>query len=115
VEDVSEVYAEDKGELDIVISPTKLDNKKMGATKELALLVAAGRQGAAVDEWTTLDSIRHFAEEFKKYDAPNFARAIRGMGDTFRYTGSGGELKVKLGRPGWEQATALVKGLAGGK
>jgi hypothetical protein len=113
-EDISEVYADENGELNIVISPWKLDAKKMAATKQIAVLVSAGRQGAGIDDWTAMEPIRRTADEFKRLDAPNFAKAMQGMGDTFRFTGSGSSLKVKLSRPGWEEAKALVKKLARG-
>jgi hypothetical protein len=113
IESVREVYADKDGDLDLVLSPTKLEAKKGPATEQLAILLAAGRQAAGLDEWTETATIREFAESFKRFDAGHFARVIKGMGETFRYSDAGQKLKVQLSRPGWEQATALVKKLAG--
>src|SRR5437660_10217428 len=55
----SQLYYIADGQLEVVVSPGRLAAKASPATKELALLVVAGRQAAGIDaEWTGVDEIR---------------------------------------------------------
>lgn len=111
---VEDVYAVDDGELKVVVAASKLEKTKAGATKQLALLVAAGRQGAGLETWTQSDELREVAKDFGKFDVTNFGKQLRELDDPFNFTGSGTNIKVKVNRGGWEAATALVTKLAGG-
>jgi hypothetical protein len=112
---VSHVYYlnPDGKSLEVVISPSRLPSKFGPAIKELALLVAAGRQAAGIDaEWTTADEVRKVCEHFKRYDASNFAAYIKQMEDVFSMRGTAHKREVRMTMPAWEQATALVARLA---
>jgi hypothetical protein len=114
---VSHVYYVDPDgkNLEIVISASRLPAKFGPAIRELALLVAAGRQAAGIDtEWTSADEIRAVCEHFKRYDAANFATHIQKMDDVFSIKGTPRKREVRMTMPAWEQATALVTRLAGG-
>jgi hypothetical protein len=110
---VAEVFDEQDGKIDVIVAPKKLDPRKAPATKQLATLVAAARQGADLEEWTDADEIRRFVEDFKRYDSANFASALKEMDDIFRIKQTGRKITLKLGRPGWDRATELVAKLGG--
>lgn len=110
---VAEVFDATDGKIDIIVPPRKLAPGKAPATKQLATLVAAARQGAEIEDWTDVDEIRRFVEDFKRYDSANFAATLKEMDDIFRIKQTGRRIVVKLGRPGWDRATELVTTLAG--
>jgi hypothetical protein len=99
---------------ELVVPSGRLAGSKMAATAEIALLVAAVRQGAGVDEdWTPVEAVRQVVGLYGKYDPPNFAKHIRGAGDSFSTRGKGKEMEIRLTRPGWERATQLIGRLGG--
>ena len=110
---VAEVFDEVDGKIDIIVPQRKLASGKSPATKQLATLVAAARQGADIEDWTDADEIRRFVEDFKRYDSANFAASLKEMDDIFRIKQSGRKITLKLGRPGWDKAAELVATLAG--
>jgi hypothetical protein len=110
---LKEVYHEQDGKFDIIVSPGVLEKAKSTGMKQLALLVAAARQGAELEEFTDADHIRHFADAFNKYDEGNFATDLKGMTEEFRIRRDGRKILVKLSRPGWDTAAALVRRLGG--
>jgi hypothetical protein len=107
-------YDDERG-LQIVVSSKKLEASRSGGTKQLALLVAAGRQAAGLDEgdWTDVGVIRQVCQDYKKFDSSNFAKHIAGMKYEFNVTGSAQKRLVKITRPGWDAARELVERLAG--
>jgi hypothetical protein len=116
VEVVQDVYHyDDERGLQIVVSPRKLEKQLGGAAKQLALLVAAGRQASGLEdgEWTDIAEIREVCQEYKKLDPSNFAAHIKSMKDEFNLRGSGQKRLVKVTRPGWDAARELVEKLAG--
>jgi hypothetical protein len=105
-------YANPDGRLEIVVSPSKLPPGYGPATRDLALLIAAGRQAAGIDaEWTPADDIRQVAEHFKRLDGPNFATHIKQMEEVFLVRGTSHKREVKMTAPAWVAATDLVKRL----
>jgi hypothetical protein len=115
LETVRSVFDIDDGEFNVVVSPNKLDKRASSGTKQIALLVAAGRQGAGLDsDWTSVDEIRKFAEDFKRLDSPNFASSIREMEEEFNVKGSPRKKEVRLSRVGWEKATEFIGRLGNG-
>jgi hypothetical protein len=113
LEVVNEVYHDDDGTPDIIVSPTRFPSQKSRATKEIALLVAAARQAAGLDDFTSVDAIRPVVESFRRYDPPNFSTAISEMQTEFNHRGAGRRKEVRVSRPGWEAAAALAGRLGG--
>ena len=109
---VDAVYTENGDALAITVHPDKLAKAKSTATREIALLVAAAHQ-AGSDEATTSDQIRREAEQYDRYDGPNFASALVEMKGNFMIGGSPRAKTFKLTKPGWAAATALVARLGG--
>lgn len=110
---VKEVLHEEDGKFDVIVSPGALEKAKSTGMKQLALLVAVARQGAELEEFTEADHIRYFADTFGKYDEGNFATDLKSMTEEFRIRRDGRKILVKLSRPGWDAAAALVRRLAG--
>lgn len=113
LDSIKEVYHEADGKFDIIVSPTMLEKAKSTGMKQLALLVAAVRQGAELEEFTDADHVRYFADAFNRYDAGNFATDLKSMEDEFRIRRDGRKILIKLSRPGWDRAAELVRRLGG--
>jgi hypothetical protein len=109
----AEVYEVVDDGLELIIPAGKLDNRVAAGAKEIALLVAGGRQAAGIDDWTSIDVIRKVCGDFKKLDQGNFAKSIRQMETEFNRRETDKRPAVKMSRPGWEQYAALVRRLGG--
>lgn len=112
-EDVQKVYDLDGDDIHLAISPKVLSDNKAGATKEIALLVAAGRQGAGIEERTSAQKIREVCVDFNRYDGSNFAATLKELKGDFVITGSNQKREVKITRGGFEKARDIVKRLTG--
>jgi hypothetical protein len=107
---LEELYALDGAELDLVVSPARLPSSVAAATRDIALLVAAGRQ-ARGEEWTPGAAIRAVCADYRRYDEANVARAVGDMEEEFRFRGRGRSREMRLTRPGWDRARALARRL----
>lgn len=113
VETVGEVFHIDGEALSLGIATGQLPKAMAAAVKEIALLVAGGRQLGGWDaEWTAAAEIRPVADTYGKMDG-NFAASLGSMQDEFSFSGDGASRKVKLKRKGRENLAVLVKRLAG--
>lgn len=110
---LKEVFHEQDGKFDIIVPPAKLETRKAPGMKQLALLVAAARQGAELDDFTDMEHIRHFAVEFNKYDSANFATDLKDLEDELRFRRDGRKIFVKLTRVGWERSAELIRRFGG--
>jgi hypothetical protein len=111
---IEEVYYVQDGEIKLALSTGKLESGKKAGTRQIALLLAAGRQAAGLEDHTSFDKIREVAEDYRRYDSPNFARTLSEMEDEFSFQGSSRNRSVRVSRPGWEAASRLVNALGGG-
>jgi len=112
---VAEVFEVVDGAPALIVPPGKIATRPASGAKEIALLIAGGRQAAGVEEWTTLDVVREVCADFKRLDAGNFAKTIKQMQNEFAVRKeSERKTLVRLSRPGWEAFGALVRRLAGG-
>lgn len=113
-ETVAEVFDQRNDDLELIIGAGKLPAQVAAGTKEIALLVAGGRQAAGVEEWTALDVVRDVCADFKKLDSGNFSKTIRSMTDEFNVRKeSERKTVVRVSRPGWDAFASLIKRLAG--
>jgi hypothetical protein len=111
---IREVFHEEGGELALSLAASKFESTSSGATRQIALLLAAGRQAGGWDsDWTPQKEISHVVNDYGKLDQRNFSTTIGGMGE-FGFSGSGSGRKVKVNRAGFEQAGHLVRELTGG-
>lgn len=114
VETVGEVFDVNEGEVELIVPVGKLPGRVATATKQIALLVAGGRQAAGIEDWTSLDRIREVCAYFKKLDSGNFAKTVREMEDVFNFrNASQRKIQVRLARPGWELLADEVRRLGG--
>lgn len=106
----SEVYEVKDGTLDVILGTSRLADGVAAGARQLAVLVAAGRQAAGLesDGWTPTGEIRAICKEFNKFDQANFATTISELDQWFSISGKGVSRKVKMTRAGWEYAAQLV-------
>jgi hypothetical protein len=114
LEVVEGVYTSDGSTVDISVHPGRLPRSRSTATKALGLLVTAMRQSTGDEEFTSVDEIRRVAQEYDRYDGPNFASAINEMRGSFLVKGSARQRQLKLTRPGWQRAADMVRELGEG-
>ncbi len=114
---VEQVFFFEGTEIDLLLPVSSVPSAKSRATEEIALLVAAGRQGSGLDEdgWTSVNPIRSACENYKRYDQANFATTIKEMGDLFTVRGSGRDRKVRMTAPAWQKARDLVMSVTEGR
>jgi hypothetical protein len=110
---VSEAFAIEDGEPSLAVARTKLANTDQGAAKQIALLVAAARQAAGVEDWTDSSVIREAVVSYNRFDTNNFAKAVNALEDDFSFSGKGQARRVRVRRDGFRNAGALVQELVG--
>src|SRR5690606_25833095 len=92
---IREVYDDQDESLSVVVSPSRLDVKKSEGARELALLVAAGRQAAGLEDWTPHEVIRECCVYYNKFDT-NFAANLKALDDDLQVRGSAQKREVRL-------------------
>lgn len=110
---VADVYHSSGDDIGIGLAPSKLSRSSSAAAKQIALLLAAGRQAALGEEYTPQRVIRDATRDFGRLDSANFATSISEMRDTFLFKGKKQQREVRLTKPGWEEAARLLKELTG--
>lgn len=107
------IYAVENGTPQVVVSAKKVPANKSLATRHLAQLVAAARQAAGLEEWTTVGTIRTVVQEYNKLDSSNFAASIKEMDEVCLIRGNGQKREVKVTKPGFEMTGDLIRQIAG--
>jgi hypothetical protein len=107
------VYDAHEGDLSVLVSARRLPDDRASATRQLAQLVAGGRQAAGLEEWTSMGVIRAVVTDYGRLDSGNFATTVARLDDVFLFRGKGANRFVKVTRPGMEHVAALVSSLAG--
>ncbi len=105
------VYDRTDGDVELVIHRSKLPERKAPAMKAVAMLVAAGRQAAGLDDWTPVNVIREVCRHFGVLDLGNFATEVASLGDAFLVRGKGQSRAFKVTRHGFEEAGRLIASL----
>jgi hypothetical protein len=105
-------YVDDDGGIRLSVGSTKLAAVEQEAQKEIALLLAAGRQGGGLEEWTKTKHIRESASDYSKMNH-HFAENMSEMDDEFSFKGKGATRELKLKIVGRERAAALIRRLQG--
>lgn len=104
------VYDSKDGQLGVVLSPRRLASDKANATRQIAQIVAAGRQAAGIEEWTPMAAVRAVVSDYGRLDSGNFAAHVQGGGldHAFLFRGKGLGREVKVTRGGMEAAAELI-------
>jgi hypothetical protein len=111
---LADIFAIDD-DVTLHVASSKIDSVKTKATREIAMLIAAARQGSGVDEaWTAASHVRDALQQYNRFDPANFAAYLRKTGDIFNFRGKGAAVEVRLTKPGWEAAGSLIRSIAGG-
>lgn len=105
IEDTYEVV---DGSVNLAVGRTKLETAKTKGTKQVAHLLAAGRQAAGLEDSTETKVIRAVADDYGKLDSPNFASAVAELDEFFKITGEGAAKRLKARRGAFEEAGKLV-------
>jgi hypothetical protein len=109
-----DIYGFEGGGVSLHVASTKIAVSKKSATREIALLIVAARQGIGVDDgWTAVSHIREVLHNYNRFDSSNFATNIKAVSDAFNFRGKGASVEIRLTQPGWEIASAFVREIAG--
>jgi len=107
------IYDVRDGEPHVVVSPKKLPENKALATRQLGQLVAAARQAAGLEEWTSATTIRVVVQDYGRLDRGNFAVTLQQLDNACLIRGKGKQREVKVTRPGLENTAELLRTMAG--
>lgn len=111
LEVIEQVYSVIDGEPVLVVPPSKLPGDKSGATRTICQLLAAARQLADVEDWSSASVLRAIVTEFGAFDQNNFAAHMRSLGDIAVFRGQGRAREMRITRPGIEATRALIRSL----
>lgn len=106
---VGRVYEEGDGQVRLNIKRSMLPeaDRKAAAMRNVALLVAAGRQAAALEEYTPLAVLREECRDLRVLDPPNFAAEISKL--EFRTRGGRNRKEAKANRHHYDEAAELIR------
>jgi transposase-like protein len=108
---LADVFGVEDDAVTLHVASGRIPATKSRATREVALLTVAARQGAGIDEsWTDIDYIRDTLSQYNRYDMSNFSKYLRDTGDVFNFKGKPVQ-HLRLTRQGWEAATELIRAL----
>ncbi len=111
-DDALDLYDVDSAEPVLHVHPSKLADGRAAATREIALLVAAGRAALGLDTGT--QHVRDAVGRYKKLDSTNFGSTLSKM-DQISVRGKTGSQNrlVRLRAIGVEAVRELAAGIAG--
>jgi hypothetical protein len=109
---VSAIFEQEGEGLQLIVPKGKLpnSNSKAASMRDIALLVAAGRQAAGLEDYTPLSIIREECAEFGLLDTNNFSTEIGRLG--MRGQGGRNSREVRASRHQLEEAAELMSGIA---
>ena len=95
LDDAGRMYDVSKGELRLVVGRNRLSHSKASATRDLALLTAAGRQACGIDDqWTASEILREVCREYGVLDISNFAGDLTKAREALLFRGKGAMREV---------------------
>lgn len=113
-EQADRVFHVDGDDLELTVSVAALASPKRAATREIAILVTAGRQASGQDDRETdAEAVRRVCDHYKKLDPPNFSSTMRELNGLLTVREKGRKKYLKMTQPAWEEASAVVKRVLG--
>lgn len=109
---VRQIYRAADGKLELTLEAGALPLDKVTATKEIALLLAAGRQIAYQEDATSVGVIADVCQEYQAYDPKSFLLTVTSLEKLFAIRGLGRDAEVKVRADGYVEAAALVRRLS---
>lgn len=114
-ETASHVFDIHGDELVLTITRDQLDENRAAAIREIAILVAAGRQAGELDEDRThTNHVRHEAEQLGVMAKNTFKAEMGKLGNVVSTKPSGYGRELKITRHGNTEAGKIVKRITGG-
>jgi len=113
VKELERIYAVRDGVPELKVRSSDLPNSKAAGTVDVALLTMAGRQLAAVEEYTEAELLRETTKKFGKFDVGNFAKHVGRLDHLVLTDGTGRAAKRRLTNPGLEEAAARARAYLG--
>lgn len=83
------------------------------ATKYIAILLIAGRQGVRQEISTKQADVRAVVDYLRALDSANFSSTISGLKDYLSITGQGAKKSLKLKPAGYKLAATMIQETAG--
>jgi hypothetical protein len=113
-EALADIFDIDNEDAKLHVASSRIPQLKSRATRDVALLIVAARQGAGLDDgWTPVTPVREALTHYNRYDVSNFSSNLRACGDVFNIRGRGPSTELRLTQPGWEAASTLIRSMAG--
>lgn len=111
---VSRLFEERDGEVHLTVGKAQLPNgeSKAASMRDVALLVAAGRQAAGLEEFTPTSLIRRECDELGVLDSSNFSVEVARLG--LRTRGGPKSKEVHANRHQMEAAGEMMTRIVGG-
>jgi hypothetical protein len=105
---VAQIYDMQDGGIQLILRRDMLPDptKKAVSMRHVGLLVVAGRQAGAIEEWTPVGVLRDECREVGVLDSSNFATEIGKLG--FKVKGAGAKREVRATRHHLSEASDLI-------
>jgi hypothetical protein len=114
-EAASHVFDVHGDDLVLTITRDQLDENRAAAVREIAILVAAGRQAAGLDEDRThTNHVRHEAEQLGVISKNSFKAEMGKLGNVASTKPAGTGRELKITRHGNTEAGKIVQRITGG-
>lgn len=112
VETLDSVFDTAETEPRLIVSFGRLPQGRAAATRTVALILAAARQGGEVDDgWTSTAILREACRDFGVLDQANFASHVTAL-DGAAFRGTGARREVKVTARGFELASQQIGAMA---
>jgi len=110
-EQVADLYhLDDDDTLRLLLEPKRLPRSQAAAMKDVAALLAAGRQAAKFDAGSTsFDAIRKECEEHNCLNKSNFTKYLNAMKPRFIVDGKGQNQALRATTRGFDEAGTIAK------
>lgn len=103
------LVSERDGNVELMVSKSRLPAAAKLATRDVALLVGGARQGLGLDEFTHLDAVRDELLRYGRHSAGHFREYVEALDDVITVRSS--DRTFRLLPDGWEALTGVAERL----